>query len=335
MGGDLPNAKLMEHPTNKNIAIPKKLPFLEAICWQTEDVYKFTPEQMLNCYERGWKYLSIFDNLEGEELNYLREISKYYQSWLAVEPMIFKWNRHNKILTILESLNADLLRENFAYFGGGTLIALTYGEYRQSQDIDFICPIASSGYRHLRNVIFDEGYRALFSNPSRIQIGRCTSDGYGIRMAIALDSEIIKTEIIAEARFELDPPQYPHWSTVACLSHNDCFTAKLLANSDRYMDDSVAARDIIDLAILRLQSPIPQAAIEKAEKAYEVIRPLRIAVQRFQERADYREKCFSSLQIESSQLPRIIDGVDRLAEDLDLGRTERTFKEQPDPFSSD
>ncbi|MEH2264187.1 MAG: nucleotidyl transferase AbiEii/AbiGii toxin family protein, partial [Nostoc sp.] len=58
------------------------------------------------------------------------------------------------------------------------------------------------------------------------------------------------------------------------LSFNDCFTSKLLSNSDRYMDNSVEARDLIDLAILRLQSPIPQASIDKAEKAYEVMRPL-------------------------------------------------------------
>ena len=79
----------MKYPTSQEISIPTKLPFLEALCWQVEDVHKFTPEQMLSCYERGWKYLNIFNNLEGEELNYLREIAKYYQSWLPVEPMTF------------------------------------------------------------------------------------------------------------------------------------------------------------------------------------------------------------------------------------------------------
>jgi hypothetical protein len=54
-------------------------------------------------------------------------------------------------------------------------------------------------------------------------------------------------------------------------------TSKLLSNSDRYIDDSVEARDLIDLAILRLQSPIPKVSIEKAERAYEVIRPLKKA----------------------------------------------------------
>jgi hypothetical protein len=94
------------------------------------------------------------------------------------------------------------------------------------------------------------------------------------------------------------------------------------------MDDSVESRDLIDLAVLRLQSPIPQEAIEKAEKAYEVMRPLKEAVKRFQERTDYRERCFSHLQIDEAQIPRIIDGVDLLASDLGLTLTERVFKEQ-------
>lgn len=247
--------------------------------------------------------------------------------------MTFRLDHHNKILTILESLNSDLLKEGSAYFGGGTLIALDFGEYRWSKDIDFICPVPSLGYKHLRTIIFERGHKALFRDLNRIQVGRSTTDQYGIRMVIELDGVPIKTEIIAEARIALDPPRYPEWSPVACLSLNDCFTTKLLANSDRYMDDSVEARDIIDLAVLRLQSSIPHQAIEKAEKAYEVKRPLKVAIQRFQERADYRQRCFVSLRIDSSQFPKIIDGIDLLAGDLDLASTQRTFNEQHDIFS--
>lgn len=71
--------------TATQIFVPQKLPFLEAICWQTEDVYGFTPEQMLSRYERGWRYRTLFNNLEGEELEFLRELAKYYHSWLQVE----------------------------------------------------------------------------------------------------------------------------------------------------------------------------------------------------------------------------------------------------------
>jgi Nucleotidyl transferase AbiEii toxin, Type IV TA system len=244
--------------------------------------------------------------------------------------MIFRLNQHNKIVTILESLDSEILKRGSAYFGGGTLLALDFDEYRWSKDIDFICPVSSSGYKNLRTVVFEGGYQALFRDRNRVQVMRGTTDQYGIRMLIDVDGIHIKTEIIAEVRFELDPPRYPEWSPVPCLSLNDCFTTKLLSNSDRYMDDSVEARDLIDLAVLRLRSLIPEKAIEKAEKAYEVKRPLKVAVQRFQERINYREQCFSGLLIEDSKIPLIIDGVDLLASDLGLSRTERTFKEQHD-----
>ncbi len=246
--------------------------------------------------------------------------------------MSFKLDHHNQILTILERLNSDLLSQSLAYFGGGTLIALEFSEYRLSKDIDFICPIATSGYRLLRSAIFNGGYGALFRDPSRVQIGRGTTDQYGIRMVIYVDGEPIKTEIIAEGRFQLDPPRYPKWSPVACLSLNDCCTAKLLANADRFMDDSVQSRDLIDLAVLRFHAPIPPEAIAKAENAYEVIRPLARAIQRFQERESYRHQCFSSLKLDEMQIPNIMDGLDLLASDLSLGSTERSFKEKHDPF---
>jgi Nucleotidyl transferase AbiEii toxin, Type IV TA system len=247
--------------------------------------------------------------------------------------MSFKFDFHNQILTILESFNSEILINACAYFGGGSVIALDFGEYRWSKDIDFICPISTSGYKYLRTVVFDSGYEGLFNNLNKIKIGRGTTNQYAIRMVVNVDEVPIKTEIIAESRFQLDAPRYPEWSPVPCLSINDCFTSKLLANSDRFMDDSVEARDLMDLAVMRVHSPIPSEAIEKAEKAYEVIRPLKIAIQSFQQRIDFREKCFSGLQIKNKQIPKIIDGIDLLACDFGLSTTERTFKEQHDIFN--
>jgi hypothetical protein len=64
---------------------PAKLPFLESICWQTDNVYRFTSEQMLSRYERGWEYRQLFNNLEGEELDFLRQLTKTYHSWLQAD----------------------------------------------------------------------------------------------------------------------------------------------------------------------------------------------------------------------------------------------------------
>lgn len=71
--------------SHTELLIPKKLPFLEALCWQTKNIYDFTIEEMLSCYERGWKYRSLFNNLETEELEFIKTIAIKYKSWLQSE----------------------------------------------------------------------------------------------------------------------------------------------------------------------------------------------------------------------------------------------------------
>lgn len=51
---------------------------------------------------------------------------------------MFERPHHQRIAQVLRALNAPLLRENQCLFGGGTAIALRYGEYRESVDIDFL-----------------------------------------------------------------------------------------------------------------------------------------------------------------------------------------------------
>lgn len=52
--------------------------------------------------------------------------------------MTFRLEHQNKILTILESLDPEVLKKGSAHFGGGTLIAFDFREYRWSKDIDLI-----------------------------------------------------------------------------------------------------------------------------------------------------------------------------------------------------
>lgn len=49
--------------------------------------------------------------------------------------MTFRIDLHNKILTILECLDSEVLNKGSAYFGGGTLLALDFAEYRWSKDV--------------------------------------------------------------------------------------------------------------------------------------------------------------------------------------------------------
>ena len=50
-----------------NINVPKKLPFLEAVCWDLGDVYALDLNEMLNRYERGCENKFVLAELNGAE----------------------------------------------------------------------------------------------------------------------------------------------------------------------------------------------------------------------------------------------------------------------------
>lgn len=107
---------------------------------------------------------------------------------------MFELDHHRKILTILNALDSDFFRAINACFGGGTLLALLYGEYRWSKDIDFICPVGE-GYRKLRSDLADRGYDALFKDTSSINLPReFKADQYGVRFAVQVEATLIKFE---------------------------------------------------------------------------------------------------------------------------------------------
>jgi hypothetical protein len=326
--------------------IPAKLPFLQAICWQVANVKNLNLQEMLCRYESGWHYWGVLGKPNSEELAFIQQISQHYQSWLVAElgsigqpqkaenyvnfqPM-FKREIHQKILTVLNHLNVEFLQECRAYFGGGTLVSMEHGEYRLSQDIYFMCPM-DGGYSLLRRKVAEAGYDAIFANrdllvlPNDIQ-----SNQYGIRFPVIVDRTIIKFEMVCEGRIQFGEPNYPNWSPVPCLSQIDSIAEKLLANADRWPSDRVNSRDLIDLAIQRLATPIPQEAIDKAEAAYQVMEPLNRAIQYFQDRPDYRAKCYDILSI--AKPDRVINGIDLLARDLGREITVRTFYETISPF---
>lgn len=238
---------------------------------------------------------------------------------------MFALEFHQKISQVLLALNVDFFQKASAYFGGGTLLALAYNEYRWSKDIDFVCPVGEH-YRYLRSKIMEEGYQAIFQSVQGIQLPReIKADQYGIRFPVVIDNTLIKFEIIAEARIHLESPVYLNWLNIPCLSFVDRCCEKLLANADRWNDTAVESRDLIDLAMLRLASHIPQLAFDKAEAAYDVKKPLFRALNNFQQKPEYRQKCFDALHISKKAL--IIDGIDALALDLGLLATQRTEQE--------
>ena len=121
--------------------------------------------------------------LDGEEAEFVKQLSRRYGSWISM----IELEHHQRVLAVLNRLNAEFLEVCCAYFEGETLLTLKYDEYRVSKDIDFLCS-SQQGYRRLREEIFDRGYDAVFANPDEIMLPReMQADSYGVRFPAVID----------------------------------------------------------------------------------------------------------------------------------------------------
>ncbi len=216
---------------------------------------------------------------------------------------LFKRLHHQYIAQVLNSLNAPLLMDNHCLFGGGTAIALRYGEYRESVDIDFLVSDIEC-YRNLRQLMTSpSGIVALLREGTETleQTRLVRADQYGIRTMLLVDNYPIKFEIILEGRIQLEKPDtQDEICGIATLTLLDMASSKLLANSDRWRDDAVFGRDLIDLAMMEPNQKLMQAAMEKAEKAYghSIRKDLNKAIDRMQSEDGWMERCMHALSIE-------------------------------------
>jgi hypothetical protein len=212
---------------------------------------------------------------------------------------LFERPHHRRIATVLQALDADALLANACLFGGGTAMALRFGEYRESVDIDFLVSRVD-GYRQLRQRLMGpDGLSAITRpgqvlNPSR----EIRADQYGVRTLLQVDGADIKLEIVLEGRFELEPPgPDDRLCGVATLTSLDMVTSKLLANSDRWRDDAVLSRDLIDLAMMAPPKKLLRRAIDKARAAYgdNVVADLAKAIENLRERPHRLDHCMKAM----------------------------------------
>ena len=221
---------------------------------------------------------------------------------------MFERPHHRRIARVLSALNGDLLREANCLFGGGTAMALRFGEYRESGDMDFLVSNLES-YRLLRQRLTgDEGFSGLLRpDGERFRLAReIRADQYGIRTALLLDESLIKFEIVLEARIQIEAATgKDKVCGISTLTLLDMATSKLLANADSWSDDGVFSRDVIDLAMMSPTLPLLRKAVQKAQGAYglAVTRDLERAIERLQHRQDWLERC---MQVMGMTLPKAV-----------------------------
>jgi len=215
--------------------------------------------------------------------------------------MPFMREHHQKIAHVLNSLNHEKLSNAHCYFGGGTAIALKYGEYRESVDIDFMVSDIH-GYRQLRSDATDPGGLAnIFSTLSQIDTSQeVRADQYGIRSAVKVMGSSIRFEIVLEGRITFDQPgDADKIHGVQCLNVADLIASKLLANSDRWGDASVFSRDLIDLAMMKFTTTEWQSGFAKSTRAYgeSIHRDLIKACDAFLNKPIHVQGCLSRLKM--------------------------------------
>jgi len=217
---------------------------------------------------------------------------------------LFERAHHRRIATVLSSLDAGLLASNECWFGGGTAMALRFGEYRESMDIDLLVS-KREGYRQLRQLLTGaSGIAAICRSdgPPLQQARDLRADQYGLRTMLRVDEVEIKFEIVLEGRIVFDVPgEADSVCGVRTLTPLDLLAGKLLANSDRWRDDSVQSRDLIDMAMMQPGKTMLGKAVAKAEQAYgdSIVADLHKAVQLMRERLHRLEQCMQAMDMSS------------------------------------
>lgn len=215
---------------------------------------------------------------------------------------MFEREHHIRIASILQALDSRILDEHKCFFGGGTAIVLSRNEFRESLDIDFLVSDLA-GYRALRSLLTEQrSIQALVrAGMSLTQIQDIRADQYGIRTLLRATGMEIKFEIVYESRIHFEESEVrDRICGVSVLTPLDMAACKLLANSDRWSDDGVFSRDLIDLAMLELPKRRLTRAIEKAASAYgsSVERDLAKAIDTLAGRKGRLESCMSALKID-------------------------------------
>lgn len=172
---------------------------------------------------------------------------------------------HQIIESALNEFNADFFCANNIVFGGGTRIALELGEFRESVDIDFLCPNRDS-YRAVREQVMNTTL-GLLVKKDFTYVRDIRADRDAVRTIISHKGIKIKLEFVSFDNYDLkscfDTTKFP----VPFLDKTSCFYTKLLANADRKLVSPY--KDILDIiAMYKAWGNIPNEAIKLAENRY-------------------------------------------------------------------
>ena len=213
----------------------------------------------------------------------------------------FRRPHHRQIARLLRGFDAKFLATAGCFFGGGTQLSMSLGEYRESRDIDFLCS-RRAGFRAVRETVTSDSLGAIARRP--IALARdVRADRDGVRTFLVAGSGRYKLEIVFEARIDLTGELDPRLG-IEVLTPVCAVAEKLLANADRGLDESTQSRDLIDLAFAAVHfgKSLVKDAMAQAAEAYgaAVAASLDEALRGFRDNRRRAAACIRSLGVEDS-----------------------------------
>lgn len=154
----------------------------------------------------------------------------------------FRIAGHRDIWKILTChLDHDLLKETDARFGGGTLVSMRHGEYRESVDVDFLL-CKSRPFSAVKGQVRSITDLKLAREP--------VVEKDAVRLWVEYEGRTVKIEFIHEQRFAFGSPD--NFCGINALNDMDLMACKLFAYSDRSIYAARPGKDISDiLAVFR------------------------------------------------------------------------------------
>jgi hypothetical protein len=208
---------------------------------------------------------------------------------------------HRQIARLLRHFDAKFLADAGCFFGGGTQLALSLGEYRESRDIDFLCS-RRAGFRAVRETVTNDSLGAI-GRRSLALARDVRADRDGVRTFLVAGSGRYKLEIVFEGRIDLSGEIDPRLG-LAVLTPVCAVAEKMLANADRGLDESTQSRDLIDLAFAAVHfgRAVVKDGMAQAAEAYglAVGSHLERVLREFRDNRRHAAACIRSLGVDDS-----------------------------------
>lgn len=225
---------------------------------------------------------------------------------------------HVQAHAALSAMNAEFLRDAECYFAGGTRVSMELNEYRESNDIDFLCS-SPLGWRILRQATNSRSLGHIFSDAPELA-REVRADRYGIRTALLIEGQAIKFEILSSDQEGLRPEDI-QGIPVPALAKSDVAAQKFMANASRGADRRSNSKDLVDLAFIAASWPAHHIGegLDVAERQYGhwVASGLKAALALFAEDHGHRRRSLESMDVntEDGRLLRGIEKLNRLVGD--------------------